>query len=152
MKLNKSIKFFILMLLTCFANAQTTIEVNKLNEQTDLSYQVQENNATVNMSKVDELISLAKVSWVAAMNLQKQDRIILTVLGLCITSLQPMVFLFLAHHWTNPKAVKSLQERSWKKEICSFLIPMREIMSTIAESIWETGNLSIQVPVKPMGS
>ncbi len=60
MKLNKSIKILILMLLTCFANAQTTITVIKLHEQTDLPYQGKENNETGNMSKVDELILLAK--------------------------------------------------------------------------------------------
>ncbi|MGW8168940.1 MAG: C40 family peptidase [Sulfurovaceae bacterium] len=60
MKSNKSIKIFILMLLACFANAQTTITVIKLHEQTDLPYHVKESNTTGNMSKVDELISLAK--------------------------------------------------------------------------------------------
>lgn len=60
MKLNRFFKFFILMLLTCFANAKTTIAVIKLQEQTDLPYQVKESNMTDNISKVDELISLAK--------------------------------------------------------------------------------------------
>ncbi|MDD5406585.1 MAG: C40 family peptidase [Sulfurovaceae bacterium] len=60
MRSNKSIKIFILMLLTCFVNAETTIESNELNEQNDLSYQPKENNATDNMSKVDKLILLAK--------------------------------------------------------------------------------------------
>jgi cell wall-associated NlpC family hydrolase len=48
------------MLLACFANAKTTIIVNKLHKQTDLPYQVKESNMTDNISKVDELISLAK--------------------------------------------------------------------------------------------
>ncbi|MDY0195850.1 MAG: C40 family peptidase [Sulfurovaceae bacterium] len=60
MKSNKSIKFFILMLLTYFTNAQATIAVIKLQEQTNLPYCDKESNTTGNMSKVDELIWLAK--------------------------------------------------------------------------------------------
>jgi len=60
MKSNKSIKIIILMFLACFANAQTTITVNKPHEQTDLNDQDKESNKTGNMSKVDRIISLAK--------------------------------------------------------------------------------------------
>ncbi|MBN2722067.1 MAG: C40 family peptidase [Campylobacterales bacterium] len=58
MKLNRFFKIFILM--TCFANAETIIESNKLHEQINLPCQVKESNATDSMSKVDKLISLAK--------------------------------------------------------------------------------------------
>ncbi|MGZ5500860.1 MAG: C40 family peptidase [Nitrososphaeraceae archaeon] len=60
MKLSKSIKIFIFILIPCFANAQTTIESNKLHKQTDLPYQDKENNEMGSMSKVDELVFLAK--------------------------------------------------------------------------------------------
>ncbi len=49
MKSNMFFKIFIFMLLTCFANAKI-----------DTPYQDKESNVTGSMSKVDELISLAK--------------------------------------------------------------------------------------------